>query len=347
MSNKKTTRDFRAQEMMKLTWIADHLSNERQTGLISDLSREFNLSRPSASRLVRQFVSDGWLATSGNSRRPVYALGPNRMIIRTYQRTEVEEDILWERDFLPFFDLPENIRNIAHYGFTEIANNAHDHSDGNHVHIMMAVKHGRLSIFIADDGIGIFKKIQEALNLPDPRLSLLELSKGKLTTDAARHTGEGIFFTSRMFDSFEIDANDLTFKHDSRLEKDILFDSPYNLGTAVFMSIAVNSNRKTKEVFDEYTVSGEFTFSKTIVPVRLASIGGENLISRSQAKRLVARFEGFKTVVLDFDKIDEIGQAFADEVFRVFRNAHPDVQLLEINASDDVKKMIRRVSPST
>lgn len=345
MTSKKTTPNSRAKEIMQLTWIADHLSNDRQTGLISDFSQVFNLSRPSASKLIRQFIRDGWLATSGNSRRPIYALGPNRIIARTYKRTAVEEDILWERDFLPFFDLPENVRNIAHYGFTEIANNAHDHSDGNHVHIMMAVKNGWLSIFIADDGIGIFKKIQEALNLPDPRLSLLELSKGKLTTDASRHTGEGIFFTSRMFDSFEIDANDLTFKHDSRLEKDILFDSPYNLGTAVFMSIAMSSNRKTREIFDAYTVSGEFTFSKTIVPVRLASIGGENLISRSQAKRLVARFEGFKTVVLDFDQIDEIGQAFADEVFRVFKNAHPDVQLLDMNASDDVKRMIKRVTP--
>lgn len=331
----------------QLTWIACHLMDGRQTGLISDVAKEFLISRPSASKLVKRFISDGWLVASGSSHRPVYALGKNRVISRTYKRTEVEEDILWQRDFAPFFDLPGNVRNIVHYGFTEIANNAHDHSDSEQVYIMMAVRDGVLSILIADDGVGIFKKIQDAFNLPDPRLSLLELSKGKLTTDSSNHSGEGIFFASKMFDSFEIQANGLKFKHDIHLEKDVLFDGPYDVGTAVFMSIAVDSPRKSRDVFDQFTVPGEFTFSKTIVPVRLASIGGENLISRSQAKRLVARFEGFKTVILDFDQIDEIGQAFSDEVFRVFRNSHPDVDLITIHVSDDVRKMIERVSVLT
>jgi anti-sigma regulatory factor (Ser/Thr protein kinase) len=328
----------------KITWIANHLRNVRNTGLISDVANEFNISRPSASKLVKRFISDGWIVASGSSYRPVYALGKNRVICRTYKRTEVEEDILWERDFAPFFDLPGNVRNIAHYGFTEIANNAHDHSDSEQVYIMMAVREGVLSILVADNGVGIFRKIQDAFNLPDPRLSLLELSKGKLTTDSSNHSGEGIFFTSKMFDSFEIRANGLKFKHDIRLEKDVLFDGPYDGGTAVFMSIAVDSPRKSRDVFDQFTVPGEFTFSKTIVPVRLASIGGENLISRSQAKRLVARFEGFKTVILDFEQIQEIGQAFADEVFRVFKSTHPDVELISINLSDDVRRMIGRIT---
>ncbi len=35
------------------------------------------------------------------------------------------------------------------------------------------------------------------------------------------------------------------------------------------------------------------------------------------------RFERFQTVVLDFTGVEEIGQDFADEVFRVFQRAHP------------------------
>ncbi len=113
------------------------------------------------------------------------------------------------------------------------------------------------------------------------------------------------------------------------------------------MSISLKSDRKTRDVFDQFTVPGEFTFSKTVVPVRLASLGGENLVSRSQAKRLVARFEGFKTVILDFEQIQEIGQAFADEVFRVFKSTHPDVELITANLSDDVKRMIGRITANT
>ena len=45
---------------------------------------------------------------------------------------------------------------------------------------------------------------------------------------------------------------------------------------------------------------------------------------------------------LDFDGIDEIGQAFADELFRVFATDHPNVRLIPINTSPGVAKMVRR-----
>jgi uncharacterized protein (DUF1330 family) len=71
-------------------------------------------------------------------------------------------------------------------------------------------------------------------------------------------------------------------------------------------------------------------------------MGDENLVSRSQAKRLMRRVEGFRTVVLDFDDVATVGQAFADQVFRVFANAHPDVELVTVHAVPQVQQMIRR-----
>ncbi len=68
----------------------------------------------------------------------------------------------------------------------------------------------------------------------------------------------------------------------------------------------------------------------------------EDLITRSQAKRLMQRVERFRTVVLDFAGVTSIGQAFADEVFRVFANAHPDVELVPVHAVPQVQQMIRR-----
>jgi len=62
----------------------------------------------------------------------------------------------------------------------------------------------------------------------------------------------------------------------------------------------------------------DFGFSKTHIPVFLAAYGEDNLISRSQAKRLLVRFERFKEIILDFENVESIGQAFADEIFRVF-----------------------------
>lgn len=55
-------------------------------------------------------------------------------------------------------------------------------------------------------------------------------------------------------------------------------------------------------------------------------------------------FERFLEVILDFDGVTEIGQAFADEIFRVFHNDYPNVHLIPVNCSDNVNRMIAHVS---
>lgn len=93
---------------------------------------------------------------------------------------------------------------------------------------------------------------------------------------------------------------------------------------------------------EEHIVWEEFGFTKTHVPVELARYEGENLISRSQARRLLARFERFKEVFLDFKGVVSIGQAFADEIFRVYFFEHPEVKIVYAQANPDVDAMIRR-----
>jgi uncharacterized protein (DUF1330 family) len=99
----------------------------------------------------------------------------------------------------------------------------------------------------------------------------------------------------------------------------------------------VPSNLPTKQ----FTDGDDDGFTKIVVPVILSQFD-DILISRSQAKRLLVRVDQFRVVVMDFKDVDEIGQAFADEVFRVFRNQHPDVAISHVNASPDVQRMIRR-----
>ena len=81
-------------------------------------------------------------------------------------------------------------------------NNAIDHSSGTNVVIDIKRTTTSTEMTILDDGYGIFRKIKDSLGLEDERHAVFELSKGKLTTDPDNHTGEGIFFTSRMFDEF-------------------------------------------------------------------------------------------------------------------------------------------------
>ena len=57
---------------------------------------------------------------------------------------------------------------------------------------------------------------------------------------------------------------------------------------------------------------------------------------------MLARVEKFREVMLDFEGVDTIGQAFADEIFRVFQTAHPDVEIVPMHAKPGIQGMITR-----
>lgn len=318
-----------------------------------DLTRHYvdrlGISRVAANRYVQRLERDGWIARSGPSTHPVFSPGHKRRLSRLYLLSGLEEHVAWERDFRPYFNLAPNIQSIAGHGFTEMVNNAIDHSGGESVFIWVSQDEGALRIIVSDDGVGIFARITDALGLPDMRQALFELAKGKLTTDPAKHTGERVFFTSRMFDFFAINANGLQFDHAARSPRDWLQEVPgiFPNGTAVFMRISLTSLRTAGEVYAEYTNAPEdYDFSKTVVPMKLARFGDEQLVSRSQAKRLIARFDRFRSVILDFSDVQEIGQAFADELFRVYANSHREVELLPKNMTEQVERMwLRAVAP--
>ena len=321
---------------------------EHPRDLTRHYAERFKMSRVSANKYIQQLETDGWIARSGPSTHPVFSLGFKRRISKLYSLKGLEEHVAWEKDFRPFFNLTSNVQNIANHGFTEMMNNAIDHSGGESVFAWMDQDEINLHIIISDDGIGIFEKITKALNLPDLRQALFELSKGKLTTDPSNHSGEGVFFTSRMFDIYEIEANGLQFNHNGDSQNDWLQEVIGIFeGTTVVMRIALTSPRTSVDVYSQFTDAPEdYGFSKTVVPMRLARYGDEQLVSRSQAKRLIARFDRFKIVILDFDGIQEVGQAFADELFRVYAIAHPGVELNPKNMTEQVNRMWLRTSSS-
>lgn len=109
----------------------------------------------------------------------------------------------------------------------------------------------------------------------------------------------------------------------------------------VKMVLNNHTARTLKKVFDEFT-DDDLGFSKTVVPVKLAQYGEDQLVSRSQAKRLLNRVDRFRTVLVDFEGVDSIGPSYADEIFRVFVNEHPEVSVVEINVKPQVAAMIAR-----
>jgi len=313
------------------------------------IAQIFSISVQAVNSHIRRLESEGWLDSSGIGKGKRYFLGDLREYKSQFPLSEeFAEDTVWRNHYSYIFDgLPENIVDICHYGFTEMVNNVIDHSEGTHIYISVTRAHERIVMFVFDDGEGIFRKIKRLCGLDDERQALLELSKGKLTTDPDNHTGEGIFFTSRVFDQFEIDSKGVRFSHDDQFEFDFILETEFSKndpGTSVYMLLNRDSDRQIQAIFDEYAGPDEFQFNKTVIPVRLAQYGNEKLVSRSQAKRLLARVERFEHVIFDFEEVQTIGQAFADEIFRVYAKNHPKIVLNPVNMEADVEKMIKRAT---
>jgi len=318
------------------------------SGLAKMVSERFGITRQAVNYRIKKMVEEGLVIASGTTKNKNYSLRP--IVQREFSveiSSGVQEHKVWRDLIEPLTkDLRKNVIDICSYGFTEMFNNVIDHSEAKNAHIWFTRLPTKIRIIIADDGIGIFNKIVRDLGLEDHKHAILELSKGKLTTDPKHHTGEGIFFTSRTFDSFAILSGKLIF-HRFEGRDWLVEDRDLDIikgNTIVVMEIKPNSEKKLKDVFDQFSTEEDYGFTKTIVPISLVKYGEENLVSRSQAKRLMAGLDRFKEVILDFNGITFIGQAFADEIFRVFKNEHPTIRLSPINTADDVKKMIERAN---
>jgi anti-sigma regulatory factor (Ser/Thr protein kinase) len=320
---------------------------QNPSGLTNLIVQKFGISRQAAARYLQDMARDGQIIAEGTTKDRVYKLGLTRIIEKRYVLNgSLEESEIWSKDFMVLCEgLKENVVRICEYGFTEMVNNVIDHSNGKNLMVSVSRNTRIIRIVVIDNGVGIFRKIKEAYHLSDERQSILELSKGKLTSDPQKHSGQGIFFSSRVFEGFSIHSYDLVFGHDPKEEKDRISEGPNSwAGTAVYMQIRLNSEKKLKDVFDDFADPDDdnYSFDKTVVPVRLIQYEGESLLSRSQAKRLLSRVENFRTVLLDFDSIQSVGPAFADEIFRVYKSGHPHVKLLPTNASEEIMKTIQQ-----
>ncbi|MDD3271409.1 MAG: DUF4325 domain-containing protein [Syntrophomonadaceae bacterium] len=311
-------------------------------------SDKFNISRQTVYRHIRKLTEDKHLIVNTEGRKKSYKLNNTWNHLEfELKPNQLDEEDIWRLQVKPMLpELSRNVNDICHYGVGEMVNNVMAHSGASKLEITVKYNTIAIEFWVIDNGIGIFTKMQRDFNLADKNHAILELAKGKLTSDPSQHSGEGIFFTSRMFDEFTIFSEDTVFLgHDN---DDWLFPDrkDFTKGTAVKMLIERSSKRTMKEVFDRFTPgidSEDYGFQKTTVPLTLLQYEGEALVSRSQAKRLIARFDQFKEVILDFKGIEIIGQPFADEVFRVFKNEHPNTQLYPINTNEDIDRMIKHV----
>ena len=313
--------------------------------LVRVTTEAFGISRQAVHRALKGLIEKELIEARGQTRSRRYALGPVRereVLLSVSPR--LDEQRVWAEEVRPqLLGLPQNVLGICQYGFTEMLNNVVDHSRSPQATIRVRRTPRSIALHVRDRGIGIFHKIKTECGLANEHEAILELTKGKLTTDPEHHTGEGIFFTSRMFDDFTIASGPVVLLCVAGGEPWSFKARKAEPGTSVDMQISPESRRTTQEVFGRFASGkGGLDFDRTRLVVRLVEPEGSTLVSRSQAKRILARLERFKEVILDFKGVESVTPAFADEIFRVFAAGHPRVHLMPVNDNEQVRQMIQR-----
>jgi anti-sigma regulatory factor (Ser/Thr protein kinase) len=321
-----------------------------------DITSRFEVSRPYASAFINGLVKNGELLKIGKGLRTFYILPRDLdkisarssssikllLMNKGLDEMEVFSDI--EESYPVLSKLKENVKNIFTYAFSEMLNNAIEHSSSQDIKIIVDRKENNMIFSIEDHGIGVFRNVMRKRGLSSELEAMQDLMKGKVTTQPHHHSGEGIFFTSKVGDWFSLQSFEYEIIVDNKIN-DIFFrkiESP-QIGTKVAFSIGTDSSKNLNDPFKKYASGDDgYSFDKTEVKVKLYTVGGL-YVSRSQARRILAELDKFKSIILDFDKVPLVGQAFADEVFRVFKTKHPDITIIPINMDKGVEFMIDRV----
>ncbi len=320
-----------------------------------DIVRSFGISRQFAVVLINDLISKGKLIKVGSTNRAYYIVPDSlrhpgifpakitkRLKNQNLQEHEIYEDVLNQYPLVR--ELPENVRSILNYAFSEMVNNAIEHSKSKFIEVEVSIQNRKLSFIVNDFGIGVFRNVMQNRGLKTEVEAMQDLLKGKTTTMPKSHSGQGIFFTSKAGDVFSLESYGYILVINNKTHEAFYKVIPaLKRGTRVKFSIEVSSPRHLSSIFRKFSVGTDFAFNKTEIKVKLYSSGDGIHVSRSQARRILEGLDKFDSIILDFDKVPTIGQAFADEIFRVFKEKHPHIEIQPVNMDEAVKFMVERV----
>jgi anti-sigma regulatory factor (Ser/Thr protein kinase) len=307
-----------------------------------DVAAALRVSPATAHRLLHALVTSGVLERRGKGRAAHYRL---RGLRRRFRRAGLDERRAWDEvatAIARIRPLDTDANRSLGYAASEILNNAVDHSGGRTVEVTVGFeREGATVITVRDDGVGVFRRLSEDFGFATPEEAIVQLEKGKLTSDPTRHSGEGLFFSSKAVTRFRLEGQAKAWIVDNRLGDSAIGASDVRRGTRVRLELVPGHVPRLEDLFAAYTDAESLEFTRTRATIKLAAFGS-TLVSRSEAKRLVARLTEFRHATLDFSGVEVVGQGFCDEVFRVFARAHPEVTLEPVGMNDTVTFMVGR-----
>lgn len=329
----------------------------REDGKItsSEIIKKYSVSRQYINVLISELIKNDIIVKIGSTKNSFYVLKKdagkylqNISIKKFLRNANLEEHIVLQdikKELPVLVNLKENIKRIFDFAFSEMLNNAIEHSKSKKINIEVVLDNKKLIFNIHDFGNGVFNNVMKKRKLQNQIEAIQDILKGKTTTIPSSHTGEGIFFTSKIADRFILDSYEYKLIVDNNVDDIFIEKNKKNIiGTNVIFEIDLKSNIDLSKIFKYYAPEeDDYSFSKTSIKVRLYTLDSI-YISRSEARRVVSGLEKFKTIIFDFDKVSTVGQAFADEIFRVFQNKNPQIDLEIINANKETAFMIKRVA---
>lgn len=322
------------------------LLNRRSEIRVADVlaALAHGVSRQAVHQHLQAMAAAGEVERLGAGRASAY----RRAVLAsfTFETAGLDESAVWNgllRDEAVLRALPDVARSTLAYVCTEMVNNAIDHAGSPTVTIRVNIEGPSVVVDVEDAGVGIFHKIADALGTASPLEAAQRLTLGKFTTWPERHTGEGIFFSSRAVDIFLIEANGLRWTVDNVHDDWAIGEVGDRLGTLVRFTLDPGRARPLVDVFEQYT-DEDLRFDRTRVVVKMLE-AGTTFVSRSEAKRIAAGLEPFAHIVLDFKGVTEVGQGFVDELFRVWVTAHPTKSVEPVNMTEAVRFMVERGLP--
>lgn len=323
--------------------------NQYATG--KQLSEYLGMSRQAIHKHLKELIQNDRVVKEGTTRGATYSIPSaekkvqlKKSIKKKYALSGLEEDKVFH-ELTPLlnlkYELNDRALRIVRYAFTEMLNNAIDHSESEKCIIEWYIDSYKISFRVRDFGIGLFFSICTKFNLDDENAAIGELLKGKTTTMAEKHSGEGIFFTSKASDVIFFRSHNIKLSLDNRKEDVFVEEMKFIKGTEVFFSISKRSKRRLDEIFSQFAPEEfDYRFDRTKALVKLFH---QDYVSRSEAKRLLYGLDKFKEIILDFKGVKSIGQGFADEIFRIFKKEHPDKVIKIENLKPSLKPVIDHV----
>lgn len=301
-----------------------------------------HVSPATAHRILQALVVGGVLQRHGAGRAARYRL---RTVRHRYRLEGLDEHRAWDEvaaDVARIRALQPDAAHGLAYAASEVLNNAVDHSRGRSVQVTVTFEQGGATVAtVQDDGVGVFRRVCEDFGYATPQDAIVQLEKGKLTSDPSRHSGEGLFFSSKAVTRFRLESQGIAWIVDGEARDSAIGPSDVRRGTRVRLEVVPGKVPRLADVFASYTDPDSLRFTQTRATIKLAALGTV-LVSRSEAKRMVARLPEFRHATLDFSGVEVVGQGFCDEVFRVFARAHPDVVLEPVGMNDTIAFMVAR-----